>query len=66
MRQGRPPLRGGGRRQRQFRRQAYTVAFKLQVLRHFDSTKRMRATFDRFFDSISETKKSNKAKLVYK
>ncbi|EGZ25568.1 hypothetical protein PHYSODRAFT_371411, partial [Phytophthora sojae] len=57
---------GDGRRRRQYQRQAYTVEFKIQVIQHLEASGSMRATLDRFFDGMSEAKRANKAKLVYK
>ncbi|EGZ21274.1 hypothetical protein PHYSODRAFT_329261 [Phytophthora sojae] len=66
MRRGRRRIHDDGRRRRQYQRQTYTVELKIQVIQHFEASGSMRATLDRFFDGMSEAKRTNKAKLVYK
>ncbi|KAE9039368.1 hypothetical protein PR003_g18894 [Phytophthora rubi] len=66
MRRGRQRVRGNGRQPTRFVHQAYSVAFKVEVLRHLDESQSMTATLDRYFSGISGMKKVSKAKLVYK
>lgn len=67
MRRGRQRVRGNGRQPTRFVYQAYSVAFKVEVLRHLDESQSMTATLDRYFSGISGAKKViSKAKPVYK
>lgn len=63
---GRTKFNGTGRQERKFTRQAYTYKFKRAAIDHFERTKNIQSTIDRFFPEGSENSKNSKSKLIYK
>ncbi|RLN93882.1 hypothetical protein BBJ28_00011896 [Nothophytophthora sp. Chile5] len=63
---GRAKIKGTGRHEKKFVRQAYNYEFKLAVVDHFTETKNVRATVERYFPGASESAGKSKRKLVYK